>query len=67
LVGGLLFLLTSGPSVNNLIYTAMYAAYMLIGGYYEERRLVRIFGEDYLRYQAQVGAFFPRLWRQPAA
>ena len=67
LVGGLLFLLTSGPSLNNLIYTAMYTAYMLIGGYYEEQRLVRIFGEDYLRYQAQVGAFFPRLWRLPAA
>ena len=67
LVGGLLFLLTSGPSVNNLIYTAMYAAYMLIGGYYEERRLVRIFGDDYLRYRARVGAFFPRLWPKPAA
>jgi protein-S-isoprenylcysteine O-methyltransferase Ste14 len=67
LVGGLLFLLTSGPSLNNLMYTAMYTAYMLIGGYYEERRLVRIFGEDYQRYREQVGAFFPRLWRQPAA
>jgi methanethiol S-methyltransferase len=67
LVGGLLFLLTSGPSLNNLIYTAMYTAYMLIGGYYEERRLVRIFGEDYLRYQARVGAFFPRIWRLAAA
>ncbi len=67
LIGGLLFLLTSGPSLNNLIYTAMYTAYMLIGGYYEERRLVRIFGEDYLRYRARVGAFFPRLWPQPAA
>jgi len=66
LAAGLLFLLTSGPSFNNLVYTGMYAAYMLIGGYYEERRLVRIFGEEYLRYQARVGAFFPRLWRQPA-
>lgn len=65
MVGGLLFLLTSGPSLNNLVYTLMYAAYMVIGGYYEERRLVRIFGEDYLRYQARVGAFFPRLgWRR---
>ncbi len=61
LAAGLLFLLTSGPSLNNLIYTAMYAAYMLIGGYYEEKRLVRIFGQDYLRYRRRVGAFFPRL------
>lgn len=63
MVGGLLFLLTSGPSLNNVVYTAIYTAYMVIGGYYEERRLVRIFGEEYLRYQAKVGAFFPRLRR----
>ncbi len=66
LVAGLLFLLTSGPSLNNIIYTAMYLAYMLIGGYYEERRLVRIFGDDYLRYRRRVGAFTPRLRRRPA-
>ncbi|MFQ5954152.1 MAG: NnrU family protein [Kiloniellales bacterium] len=62
MVAGLLFLLTSGPSLNNLIYTGMYATYMVIGGYYEERRMVRVFGPDYLRYRRRVGAFFPRLW-----
>ena len=67
LLGGLLFLLTSGPSLNNLVYTAMYAAYMAIGGYYEERRMIRVFGEDYRRYQRQVGAFFPRLGRRREA
>ncbi len=66
LIAGLLFLLTSGPSLNNIIYTAMYLAYMLIGGYYEERRLIRIFGDDYLRYRRRVGAFTPRLRRRPA-
>lgn len=65
MVGGFLFLLTSGPSLNNLMYTAMYATYMVIGGYYEEQRLIRIFGEEYLCYQARVGAFFPRLWPRP--
>ena len=67
LAAGLLFLLTSGPSLNNLIYTALYTLYMLLGGYYEERRLVRVFGQDYLRYRARIGAFFPRLRRRPAA
>jgi methanethiol S-methyltransferase len=67
MVGGLLFLLTSGPSLNNLIYTVTYTTYMVIGGYYEERRMARIFGDDYLRYQACVGIFFPRLWRRPGA
>lgn len=61
LAAGLLFLLTSGPSRNNLVYTGMYAVYMGIGGYYEERRLVRIFGADYRRYRRRAGAFFPRL------
>jgi protein-S-isoprenylcysteine O-methyltransferase Ste14 len=30
-------------------------------------RLVKIFGQDYRHYQARVGAFFPRFWRQPSA
>ena len=61
MVAGLLFLLTSGPSLNNIIYTAMYTAYMVIGGYYEERRLIEVFGDDYRRYRRRVGAFFPLL------
>ena len=61
LAAGLLFLLTSGPSLNNLVFLFMYATYMLIGGYYEERRLIRIFGAQYLAYRERVGAYFPRL------
>lgn len=64
LVGGLLFLLTSGPSLNNAVYTAMYTAYMVTGGYFEEKRMIRVFGEDYRRYQRQVAAYFPRLGRR---
>lgn len=60
LSAGLLFLLTSGPSLNNLMYTAMYAAYMVVGAWYEERRLVRVFGQTYLDYRREVGAFLPR-------
>jgi len=60
LAAGLLFVLTSGPSLNNLVYLGLYTTYMLAGAWYEERRLVRIFGDAYLRYREQVGAFFPR-------
>ncbi len=63
MVAGLLFLLTSGPSLNNIVYTAMYTAYMVIGGYYEERRMIKLFEDDYRRYQRRVGAFFPLFWR----
>jgi protein-S-isoprenylcysteine O-methyltransferase Ste14 len=62
LSAGLWFLLTSGPSLNNLVFTLFYAAYMVIGGYYEEQRLVRVFGEAYLAYRSRVPAFMPRPW-----
>lgn len=61
LAGGLLFLLTSGPSLNNLVFTLMYLGYMVAGGYYEEQRLIRIFGDDYRDYRRRVGAYLPRL------
>jgi protein-S-isoprenylcysteine O-methyltransferase Ste14 len=41
----------------------MYTSYMVIGGYYEERRMIKIFEDDYRRYQHRVGAFFPLFWR----
>ena len=63
LIAGFLFLASSGPSRNNLVFLLMYTTYMLIGGYFEERRLIRIFGEQYLRYRRDVGAFVPRLRR----
>jgi protein-S-isoprenylcysteine O-methyltransferase Ste14 len=63
LSAGFWFLLTSGPSLNNLVFTLFYAVYMVIGGYYEERRLVRVFGEAYLAYRSRVPAFMPRPWR----
>ena len=64
MVAGLLFLLTSGPSLNNIVYTAMYTGYMVIGGYFEERRMIKIFEDEYRRYQRQVGAFFPLFWHE---
>ena len=67
MVAGLIFLVTSGPSLNNIIYTAMYTVYMVIGGYYEERRMIKIFEDDYRRYQRRVGAFFPSFWRRHEA
>ena len=65
LSAGLLFLITGGPSQNNLVFLGMYVSYMLVGAYFEERRLVRMFGERYRRYREEVGAFVPK-WRRRA-
>jgi methanethiol S-methyltransferase len=61
-VSGLIFFMTSGPSLNTFVFALMYALYMLIGSHYEDRRLVQIFGPDYVVYRNRVGAFVPRLW-----
>jgi protein-S-isoprenylcysteine O-methyltransferase Ste14 len=39
----------------------MYCIYMVIGAYYEECRLLRIFGDQYRSYRRNVGAFYPNL------
>jgi len=62
LAGGLLYLMTCRPTLNTLVFTLMYALYMVVGSYYEERRLIQVFGEEYLIYRNRVGAFVPRLW-----
>lgn len=66
MAGGFWFLLTSGPSLNNMIFTVFYATYMVVGGYYEEQRLIRIFGDDYRAYRRKVPPFLPRPWRRTA-
>lgn len=63
MAGGFWFLLTSGPSLNNAVFAVFYGAYMLVGGYYEEQRLLRVFGDDYRAYRRQVPPFLPRPWR----
>jgi methanethiol S-methyltransferase len=59
---GLIYFMTSGPSLNTFAFALMYALYVFIGSHYEERRLIQIFGPDYVAYRNRVGAFVPRLW-----
>ncbi len=55
------FLVLWGAAVNPLgLATAFWASlYLLIGSRLEERRLLALYGEDYVRYQRQVPAFVP--------
>ncbi len=51
-------------SVGHLLFAASMTIYVLIGVAFEERDLVRTFGDDYRRYRARVGALLPRLRRR---
>jgi protein-S-isoprenylcysteine O-methyltransferase Ste14 len=60
----LAFLITPVMSLDRLmiiIYTCLYA---LIGIPFEERKLIQIFGQDYIDYQQRVPAIFPFLIRK---
>lgn len=59
LTGGLLFAMASQPYMMTFFYTGFYFVYMLIGAYYEERRLMVHFGDQYVQYRRDVGTFFP--------
>lgn len=46
----------------NLFYLTMFiafTAYFYIGSYYEEKKMVRLFGDDYRNYQLNVPRIFP--------
>lgn len=46
----------------NLFYLTMFlsfTAYFYIGSYYEERKMVRLFGDDYRNYQLKIPRIFP--------
>ncbi len=63
LSGGFLMILSAVYNVSNLFYLALYSVYMLVGAYFEERRLIQNYGESYLEYKKNTGAFWPRLNR----
>lgn len=58
------FLILWGASVTPLgLATAVWGSlYLLIGTWHEEKRLVRLYGRDYLDYRARTPAFLP--WRR---
>jgi protein-S-isoprenylcysteine O-methyltransferase Ste14 len=56
-----LFLLaTPDMSANFTLFTILSIFYFVLGGYIEESRLRKLFGDDYRRYQAEVPMFVPR-------
>ncbi len=49
------------PTVENLISTVCIYIYIPIGIYFEEKKLINQFGEQYLKYREEVPALFPNI------
>lgn len=48
-------------TVGHLVFSIGMTLYIIIGVYYEEKAMVRRFGDDYRSYQERVSKFFPAL------
>lgn len=48
------------PVLSNFISVFVITVYTVIGTYFEERKLLRTFGEDYKNYAARVPMLIPR-------
>ena len=60
-VGGFIFLWGGAVSPFGF-YTALFGSlYLLIGSWHEEKKLVRLYADEYRRYQQRVPRFIPKL------
>lgn len=56
---GLMLLWMRDLRDTDLVINVVLSAYLLVGAHLEERRLIRRFGEEYIRYRRNVPAFVP--------
>ncbi len=65
---GLLFIwLTPVMTVNLLTLCAAATIYIIVGAYFEERKLLREYGAAYAEYQASTPMLIPGLWLRRSA
>ncbi len=59
LAGFLVLFAEPGMSLEHLLFSLFAGGYFLLGSVFEERRLVRAFGDAYVQYQRRTPRFFP--------
>ncbi len=64
---GMVILMFATPVMTwgHLLFASAMTAYVFVGLYFEERALLRTFGDDYASYQAKVPFLLPRLRLMP--
>jgi methanethiol S-methyltransferase len=54
--------LTPEMTLNRLTLWVIFSLYFIIGAYFEEKKLLREFGQQYADYKAQTPMLIPRFW-----
>lgn len=60
--GSMLFLtgyFILGPNIVNLVSVICMIIYFIVGSYFEEKKLKKAFGKEYLKYKSEVPPFIP--------
>jgi protein-S-isoprenylcysteine O-methyltransferase Ste14 len=60
--GGLLLIWAQKMDRPILMMSLILSVYFIVGALLEERKLTRIYGQDYRDYQQGVSMFFPYKW-----
>lgn len=63
-LAGLLILWGRDLSLAQLVTAGLLSLYLILGAFWEERRMLALFGEDYEEYRRRVPMFIP--WRRPS-
>ncbi|MHA1902815.1 MAG: methyltransferase family protein [Candidatus Thorarchaeota archaeon] len=57
----LLSLIALFPFMEVFVFSISLSAYTLVGAFIEERKLVLVYGDEYIKYRKQAGFIFPRI------
>jgi protein-S-isoprenylcysteine O-methyltransferase Ste14 len=60
--GALVIIWARPLDISAIIVNLILTAYIFIGTFLEEKKLLREFGDEYRAYQAEVSSFFPFKW-----
>lgn len=54
--------LTPTSTLNSLIVRISFSIYLILGAFFEEKKLMREFGQEYIEYKRATPMFVPRLF-----